>query len=109
MSLFEIIPGSFENTWHLRCLALSPFSRDEEAEVARGRLFLSSAHLPGTSCIRGSARHQGTWRVVSVVQNQLQFQLIRELCRWDVQDPVSGTQRKVTVSSTWGRQGASQR
>ena len=58
---------------------------------------------------RRSARHQGTRRVMSVVQNQLQFQLIRELCWWDVQDPVSGTQRKVTVSSTWDRHGASQR
>ena len=54
LPLFEIIPGSFENTWHLHCLALSPFSRDGEAEVGRGRLFLFSTHLPGTSCIPGA-------------------------------------------------------
>lgn len=65
-----------------------------------------AGHILYTRC---SARHQGTRRVMSVVQNQLQFQLIRELCWWDVQDPVSDTQRKVIVSSTWDRQGASQR
>lgn len=42
---------------------------------------------------------------MSVLQNQLQFQLIRELCRWDVQDPVSGTQRKVNSQLYLGPSG----
>ena len=76
----------------------------------RGEGFSYPAHICQAHPVyRGSARHQGTRRVMSVIQNQLPFQLIRELCQWDVQDPVSGTQRKVTVSSTWCRQGASQR
>ena len=62
MSLFEIIPVSFENTWHLRCLALSPFSRDGEADRGcEGKAFLIqrtfARHILYTGAVVGTRVH----------------------------------------------------